>query len=277
VTIGHRFGSAFDAWLFHAQHFAGFDRRSGKYMKLKLMAVGLAAAVSFPVFAEGPHWGYAGAHGAGHWADMEPGFATCKIGKAQSPINIDTKQVKPAKLDPIGFHYSSGTVEVLNNGHTIQVNVPAGSAITLDGSEYQLVQFHFHTPSEEKINGKNFPLVAHFVHRNAEGKLAVVAVLFKSGKENEALKPVFDAMPNKEGEVARLAAFNPADVLPPVRTYYAFEGSLTTPPCSEDVRWQVLKNPVALSKNQITAFRKLYPMNARPVQPLNGRDVRSGG
>lgn len=244
-------------------------------MKLKLISAGMLALMSSVAFAgEHAHWGYGGKNGAKHWGDMESGFAACKIGKEQSPIDIKTAQAKPANLEPIGFNYSGGAAEVVNNGHTVQVNLPAGGKINLAGGEYQLLQFHFHTPSEEKINGKPYPLVAHFVHKNADGKLAVVAVLFKQGKENAALKPVFDALPAKEGETVKLDALNPADVLPAERTYYAFTGSLTTPPCSEGVRWQVLKTPVELSKGQLAAFSKLYKMNARPVQPLNGREVQ---
>ena len=247
-------------------------------MKLKLLVASLAVVISFPIFAEGsPHWGYGDKNGAEHWAELDPGFAACKMGKEQSPIDIHTTEVKPSKLGPIGFNYATGAAEVTNNGHAIQVNVPVGSTISLDGGDYSLVQFHFHATSEEQINDKNFPLGAHFVHKSAEGKLAVVTVLFKIGKENAALKPVFDTMPIKEGEVAKLDSLNPADVLPAERTYYAFEGSLTTPPCSEGVRWRVLKEPVELSESQLAAFRKLYPMNARPIQPLNGREVRAGG
>ena len=163
---------------------------------------------------------------------------------------------------------------MVNNGHTIQVNLPAAGAVTLDGVEYKLLQFHFHTPSEEKIDGKAYPLVAHLVHKNAQGQLAVVAVLFRVGKENTALKPVFEHLPTKESETFKLGLdINSADLLPANRAYYAFMGSLTTPPCSEEVRWQVLKTPVELSASQLAAFRRLYQMNARPVQPLNGRKV----
>jgi carbonic anhydrase len=156
------------------------------------------------------------------------------------------------------------------------VNLPAGSNVNIDGKPYQLLQFHFHTPSEERINGKSYPLVAHMVHKNAEGKLAVVAVLFRQGKENAALKPVFDALPGAEGEKAALGnGFDAAALLPKDRAYYAFTGSLTTPPCSEEVTWRVLKTPVEISASQLAAFRKLYPMNARPVQPLNDRSVEA--
>ncbi len=246
---------------------------SSTSLTLRLLAAGVMAAATIPAPAEDQaHWGYQGAHGAQHWGDIEAGFAECKLGKEQSPIDI--RGAKKSALSAIAFGYAQSDAEIVNNGHTVQVNLTAGGTVTLDGAEYKLLQFHFHTPSEEKIKGKAYPMVAHLVHKNAEGQLAVVAVLFKQGKENAALKGVFDALPAKEGETRALSGgFNPADILPADRAYYKFMGSLTTPPCSEGVHWQVLKQPVEISKAQIAAFRKLYKMNARPVQPLNGRKI----
>jgi carbonic anhydrase len=247
-------------------------------MKAKLLIVSLYTALaSHAALAEShAHWSYEGKTDAGHWAELDEGYATCKLGKNQSPINIETRRARRADLKPIEFSYAQGAAEVVNNGHTIQVNVPNGGNISIDGKPYQLLQFHFHTPSEEKIDGKAYPLVAHMVHKNAEGKLAVVAVLFKQGAENRSLKPVFAAMPAAEGEKAALGnGFDPAALLPASRGYYAFTGSLTTPPCSEEVTWRVLKTPVEVSSSQLAAFRKLYPMNARPVQPLNDRSVEA--
>jgi len=219
------------------------------------------------------HWGYQGKGGAAHWGDLQADYATCKLGKLQSPVDI--RGTEKADLPALGFHYENGPAEVVNNGHTIQVNLAnAGSAALASGS-YKLLQFHFHTPSEEKINGKAFPLVAHLVHRNEDGKLSVVAVLFKLGKENPVLAKVFAAMPTEaDGKAELPGGLNPADILPAKQGYYAYIGSLTTPPCSEGVRWQVLKDPVELSAAQLKAFKKLYPMNARPVQPLNGRSFQ---
>ncbi len=218
------------------------------------------------------HWGYSGEQGANHWGSMEPGFALCKNGKEQSPIDI--KMAGSGKPSAIDFGYAQSGAEVINNGHTIQVNVANGGSIKLDGTDYTLLQFHFHTPSEEKIGGKAYPLVAHLVHKSAAGQLAVVAVLFEVGDENQALKPVFSALPAKEGEATKLTSgFNASAILPAYKGHYKFMGSLTTPPCSEGVRWQVMKQRVELSKQQLDAFRKLFPMNARPVQPLNGRKI----
>jgi carbonic anhydrase len=232
-----------------------------------LMTIALAASAT-----EGPHWGYGGAHGPKEWGDMEAGFAECKLGKAQSPIDIH--DAKKAALPALDFQYAKSGGEIVNNGHTIQVNLANGGVLNLDGVPYKLVQFHFHGPSEEKINGKASAMVIHLVHQNAEGKLAVVAVLLKEGKANAALDPVFKNMPKEEGSKKALDAdLNATDLLPSKHGYYKFVGSLTTPPCSEGVRWQVLKQPVEVSKAQVAAFHALYKMNARPVQPLNGRVV----
>ncbi|MCE9638869.1 MAG: carbonic anhydrase family protein [Betaproteobacteria bacterium] len=246
-------------------------------MKFTIRAITLATAMALSngihaADTNAPHWGYGE---AGKWGDLSAEFKECKLGKEQSPIDIQTKAAEKTKLAAIGFNYKAGAGDVVNNGHTIQVNLTDAGSAKLAGSDYQLLQFHFHTPSEEKVDGKNFPLVAHLVHKSAAGGLGVVGVMFKEGKENAALKPVFDAMPAKEGGKAALKAnLNAADFLPADKGYYAFKGSLTTPPCSEGVAWQVMKQPVELSKGQIEAFRKLYKMNARPVQPLNGRKVQ---
>ncbi len=242
-------------------------------LRMVLLAIGLmVGSMGAHASEKAAHWEYKGKAGAAHWSDLEPDFASCKLGKEQSPIDI--RGAKKTKLAPIGFHYTPGAAEELNNGHTIQVNLASGGTIDLADGEYKLVQFHFHTPSEEKIKGKNYPLVAHLVHKSADGKLAVVAVLFKVGKENVALKHVFDSLPAKAGDKTALdGGIDLTSILPAAQGYYAFKGSLTTPPCSEGVRWQVLKAASEISPKQLAAFRKLYPMNARPVQALNGRVI----
>ena len=244
--------------------------------KMFVTCAAAAFAAGFAVAAEAPHFKYSGEHGPSHWGELDQAFATCKTGKAQSPIDI--RGTAKAPLPPIGFHYATGPAEVTNNGHSIQVNLAAGGTIDLASGTYKVVQFHFHAPSEEKIDGHAYAMVAHLVHSDDAGKLAVVAVLFKEGKANPTLAKVFAAMPAEEGGKAALeGGVNPADLLPARHDYYAYVGSLTTPPCSEGVQWQVLKQPVEISKQQLAAFRKLYPMNARPVQPLNGRKVELGG
>jgi len=243
-------------------------------LKMMVLALGLMAGAAGVQASDkaAPHWEYAGKAGTSHWSELDDSFSACKLGKAQSPIDI--RGAKAAQLAPIEFHYAGSPAEIVNNGHTVQVNLAEGGSIKLASGDYKLLQFHFHTPSEEKINGRNYPLVAHFVHKNAAGELAVVAVLFRQGKENAALQQVFAALPGKVGDKHVLeGSFNAEAVLPAQRGYYAYMGSLTTPPCSEGVHWQVLVKESEISRQQLAAFRKLYPMNARPVQPLNGRSL----
>jgi carbonic anhydrase len=233
----------------------------------------MAISVSLFALEESAHWTYGGQTGPAHWGDLDKENALCKLGKEQSPIDITGGQ--KADLEPIVFAYNSSPADIVNNGHSIQINVANGGSIRVGAAEYKLIQFHFHAPSEEKIGGKAHAMVAHLVHKSADGKLAVVAVEINGGKENAALKPVFDAIPARVGETRTLSGgVNVTSILPASRGYYTFMGSLTTPPCSEGVRWYVLKNAVEISAGQLAAFKKLYPMNARPVQPLNGRSLQ---
>lgn len=245
-------------------------------MKYKLTSLLLSALFAAPALAGGPepHWDYGSEAGPAKWSGIDSAFKACGIGKRQSPINIETRDSEKGGLKPIMFTYLPGPAEVVNNGHTIQVNLPNSGSARFDGLVYKLVQFHFHTPSEEKIDSMAQHMVAHFVHRAGDSKLAVVGVLFKLGKENAALKVVFDNLPKKQGLTFEIKEFNPADLIPADPTYFAYVGSLTTPPCTEDVKWQVMRTPIEISYAQLAAFKKLYKMNARPVQPLNGRRVQ---
>lgn len=231
-------------------------------------AAGAASAADTPA-----HWSYDGAHGPQHWGSMQADYSTCKLGHQQSPIDI--RATTKAQLPALEFAYQASPLKIIDNGHTIQVNYAAGSSVTIDGVRYELLQFHFHKPSEERINGRSYPLVAHLVHKNADGKLAVVAVLFKQGAENPLVKTLWDALPTTKGQQQEPAGVNIeiASLLPPAQGYYSFAGSLTTPPCSEEVSWFVLKQPVEISAAQLKRFARLYKHNARPVQPLNGRTV----
>jgi carbonic anhydrase len=225
------------------------------------------------------HWSYFGAEGAEKWGDIDPSFATCKTGAEQSPINIVSANSTKAKLDKLEFNYLPSRFAIANNGHTVQVDYDPGSHIKVGAQKYELVQFHFHTPSEEEIDGKEFDMVMHLVHRSAEGKLAVVAVLFDRGGENPFLKSFWERLPRDSGESRSLPTLpvRVAEVLPLDKSYFTYMGSLTTPPCSEGVRWFVLKTPVGISKAQTTAFRRIHPMNNRPVQALGSRVVKDGG
>lgn len=216
---------------------------------------------------DGVHWGYQGDEGPEHWGDN---FPVCAKGKKQSPLNIVGPFEK--SKDALSVAYQEGPLKILNNGHTIQVNVEPGSSLMINKESYELLQFHFHRPSEEQIDGKNAAMVAHFVHKSKAGKLAVIGVLLNEGKENLAIKTLWDNLPPKEGvEHLPKVKFNPSALLPSSMAHYAYEGSLTTPPCTEGVNFYILKTSVDLSKIQVTKFP--FKMNARPVQNLNGRKI----
>ena len=220
------------------------------------------------------HWGYSGDAGPAYWGELSPEYALCAEGAAQSPIDI--RDASALDLVDIDFRYGESANNIFNNGHTIQVNIDAGSAIVYNGITYNLLQFHFHSPSEHTIEGMPAPLEIHFVHQDPNsGNLAVVGILLTEGEgDNEAYSAVFDHLPAHVGEPE--AAGEPialAALLPGARSFYTYQGSLTTPPCSEIVRWLLLENPVELSARQIAAFRALYDGNARPVQELGKRDL----
>ncbi len=214
------------------------------------------------------HWSYEGAMGPAQWGKE---FPTCAKGKSQSPLDIRGPFVKARVV--VTADYKEGPLKMINNGHTIQVNVVPGSKLRVDGVPHDLLQFHFHRPSEEKIDGKPMSMVVHFVHKNAAGKLAVLGVLLKEGNENPGIKTLWTHMPTEEGpEVAPEGVnFNPGNLLPREFDYYSYEGSLTTPPCTEGVRFFILKTTVNVAKEQVNSFP--FKLNARPVQALNGREI----
>lgn len=218
-------------------------------------------------------WGYAGDNGPAHWGDLSPAFAACKLGLAQSPIDLTgDAQTRPHDL---AFRYAPAPLEIVDNGHTIQVDYPPGSTLVSGGREYALLQFHFHRLSEHTLDGQSTDMELHLVHQDADGNAAVVGVLLNAGQRNEALQPVWAHVPAAKGEKRRVAgaAIDAADLLPANLSYYSYVGSLTTPPCSEGVRWFVLSSPVEVSPEQLAQFAAFYPDNARPIQPLNGRPV----
>ena len=204
---------------------------------------------------------------------MKPEFAKCSSGTRQSPIDI--RDGIKLQLDPVQFDYKPSAFRVIDNGHTVQVNVSGGNAIEVMGRRYELVQFHFHRPSEERINGRQFDMVAHLVHKDSEGRLAVVAVLLERGGAQPIVQTVWNNLPLEKGEeLAAKATLNLNGLLPEDRSYFTYMGSLTTPPCSEGVLWVVMKNPVPISSEQIGIFARLYPMNARPIQSGSGRMIK---
>lgn len=218
-------------------------------------------------------WGYAGDIGPAQWGDLSPAFAACKLGVSQSPIDL-TSDIE-AKPHDLVFRYGSTPLEIINNGHTIQVNYAPGNMLVSGGKQFTLVQFHFHHLSEHTVDGKPADMEMHLVHRDAAGNLAVVGVFLAAGQQNEALQPVWAHMPAAVGAARQVqgVTVNAADLLPADLSYYSYTGSLTTPPCGEDVRWYVLADPVEVSPVQIDRFAALYPDNARPTQPLNERTI----
>jgi carbonic anhydrase len=211
------------------------------------------------------HWDY-DKHGPEHWGEFSQ---TCEKGKQQSPINIKTTDTHSLQsmYTLISDEDRHTTATVTDNGHGIKITPKEGGKITVHGVEYKLLQFHFHGKSENTVNDVHFDLEMHMVHQNPEGQLAVVGVMFLEGDNN----PVLDNILGNVGETIRI---DPADVLPKdTSKYYHWVGSLTTPPCSENVQWYLMKDTLSASKDQIEAFRKYYDHNYRPTQPLNGRTV----
>ena len=230
-----------------------------------------------PAHHEGEvHWAYEGENGPQAWGKLKPEFNTCALGKRQSPINIEESSTLQGPAEPLQFNYQPSSGTVVNNGHTIQVDLYGDNTLTVRGSTYKLIQFHFHTPSEERVNYRGFAMVAHLVHKNNEGQLAVVAVLLDPGVANALVNKVWTYMPLDTGDRVRMpqGLIDMNELLPKDQRYYQFMGSLTTPPCTEGVLWMVLKQPAGVSREQIKLFTQLFPNNARPVQAVNGRAVR---
>ena len=242
--------------------------------KATALMISLSLAISASARAdEGAHWAYDGHGGPEHWAELSKDFSMCGLGRNQSPVNL--AGAVPSSLAAIRFDYPLETSEIVNNGHTVQINIAPGSAIDADGHHYLLKQVHFHTPSENQIDGKSFAAEAHFVHADADGNLAVVAVLFDDGAASPGLAALDPAMPDRTGQHRPVQARNAiAALLPPSRDYFEYSASLTTPPCSEGVRWLVMKQPMTISPVQREALaRIMHGPNNRPVQPLNARLV----
>jgi len=218
------------------------------------------------------HWAYEGEEGPTHWGEIDPSYTTCSQGKSQSPIDVTVTDEKD--LTNISFHYQSSDIRILNNGHTVQVNYDAGSYIEVDGQRFDVLQFHYHAPSEHAVNGKLLAAELHIVHKNSDGQLAVVGILIAEGAENQAFQPFLDNLPAEESEEKDTGTLlNAADLLPAIQTTYRYSGSLTTPPCTEGVTWLLMTNPVELSAGQIAALEHVFEGNNRPVQALNNRSV----
>lgn len=219
------------------------------------------------------HWSYGGETGPEAWGRLSPDFALCETGTEQSPVNL--ANATAAELPDLRFDYQEVPREVVNTGHTLQVNYPPGSTMTVGGATYQLLQFHFHTPAEHRLRGRELPMEVHFVHRGPGGNLAVVGVLVEPGAENRAVQPLWSHLPARAGEERNVSSvrIDPERLLPEDRQTYRYAGSLTTPPCTEGVRWFVFDEPIRMSPAQIEAVRSIIGTTNRPVQPLGGRTL----
>lgn len=222
-------------------------------------------------------WSYEGETGPQHWGELDSSFSACKYGAKQSPINIEFSQVKAkGKFVYLDIRYHKLPYTLINNGHSIQANVKTSSnRIIIGGKEYRLVQFHFHTPSEHTFNRSYYDMELHLVHQAGNGSIAVLGVMIKEGKKNEVLAPAWEIMPKEktEEEIIMKESINIKELLPTNKILYHYMGSLTTPPCSENIKWFLYQKPIEMSQDQIEQFQNIFPDNHRPIQPLNGREI----
>ncbi|MGA2851954.1 MAG: carbonic anhydrase family protein [Terracidiphilus sp.] len=223
-------------------------------------------------------WDYEGKHGALAWGKLDPAYKACSVGHEQSPIDIRGAHLNKA-LQPIEFHYIGGPVTLEHNGHTIIVHVDPGSYIVADGVRYDLVQFDFHHPAEEAVKGRLTDMDVHLVHKSADGKQAVVAIRLaedRSTPPNAVLAALWPHLPTKAGDTAKVTEMvNAGGLLPPDKGYWTYVGSLSVPPCTEDVRWFILEQEVTLSRDQLLAFASLFKVNSRPLQDPHGRRIEA--
>lgn len=235
-----------------------------------------------PAHTVDAHWGYEGEGGPEYWPRLSPAYAACGQGGNQSPVDIVRNASGSAGAWRIDYRSTSLKIahhehvtNIVDNGHTIQVTVDEGSRLTTDRGTYTLKQFHFHTPSEHAIDGSRFPMEVHFVHQDAEGRFAVVAALYQLGPENENLAKIIPHLPKVKGGAANLAdvRLELAFHLPATNASYSYMGSLTTPPCSENVEWLVFRDPISASAAQLETFARVLGPTSRPLQPLNGRSI----
>ncbi|MEO5932643.1 MAG: carbonic anhydrase family protein [Duganella sp.] len=238
----------------------------------KAAAVAAAAPPPAPKFFSNT-WSYEGETGPANWGKINPAWARCGSGNRQSPIDI--RDGMKVELEQISFDYHPSTFNVTDNGHTVQVMVGSGNFLTVQNRMYELIQFHFHRPSEERINGKGYEMVVHLVHKDGEGRIAMLALLLERGKSQPAIQTVWNNLPLEKLEtLAPAVVLDPMELLPARRDYFTFMGSMTTPPCQEGVLWLVMKEPIQASPAQMALFSRLYPLNSRPIQPGSGRIIK---
>ena len=262
----------------------------GSFAVLHVTAATASDNAPVPAPAQLPHWSYAEGEGPAQWAELSSKYSLCGEGLRQSPIDLVENSVADSVGDEkatnrrIGFQYSASPLrivrqssisDVLNSGHTIQINPGGESMLDLDGEHFRLVQFHFHAPSEHTLDGRRFQMEMHAVHQSQSGELAVVGVFIQSGVAHPTIGQLWAHIPENEGMIDHHenVEIKPGALLPAKISLFRYSGSLTTPPCNENVRWIVIAEPIELSEEQIETFKKFYPKNNRPLQPLNGRKM----
>lgn len=241
-------------------------------MKFKHFLISMIICFSDPIFAE-ELWSYKGLGSPEKWGDLNPDWVTCKTGKNQSPIDIN--ETIKGNLPKLEMVFTTEVKNIINNGHTIQINTTSHMGVEIDGESFTIEQLHFHTPSENLLNGTSYPIEIHFVHSNKQGQLAVIAVMANEGKTNPIINKLLELTPKEINSTYYIERnMTLKDLFPNDMHYYRYSGSLTTPPCSEGVIWIVMKQPIEISKSQIQAFvTSLKGQNNRPLQPLNGRQI----
>ena len=236
------------------------------HVKVLTLAVGMFVA---PGAVTAQTFGYFGPNGPAFWGELRPEWAACGAGEIQSPVDF-TKlpPTPPSQGRKLSIEYDANTTgEIFNNGHTIEVETEGANTLTLDGVAYDLVQFHFHTASEHRVEGRGFDMELHLVHAGADGSNAVIGVFLKRGRSSGALAPIFENLPDDLNVDHPLESpFDPAAFLPQSRTHRRYVGSLTTPPCTEGVQWIVMSEPVTVSDEDMAQFAARVHFNARPVQ-----------
>jgi carbonic anhydrase len=249
--------------------FSGCTEKTEKQTGENATEETVSSGITTPEKVSEPHWSYEGEEGPDYWAEL--GYRDC-AGKEQSPIDIPDKTQLHA--NDISYNYNPSVLEISNNGHTIKVADENNSEIIVNGDTFRLEQYHFHAPSEHTINGTYYDMELHLVHQSDAGKYTVVGVMMQTGSENKAYVPIWQYLPAVKGDPENITSvkIDANDLLPQNLSYYQYNGSFTTPPCTEGVNWFVLSNPVELSKAQIEAFQKIYSSNNRTIQALNQRE-----
>ena len=249
-----------------------------RFAALASLSLALATLAAGQINAQTTtNWDYEGKRGALNWGKLAPDFKACAKGRDQSPIDIRGARLNKA-LQPIEFHYIAGPVTLENDGHTVMAHVDPGSYMVAGGVRYELVEFDFHHPSEVTVKGKFSDMEVHLMHKSADGKLAVLAVRLVEdvGNPNAVLATLWQHLPTKASATEKVSEMvNPGGLLPADRGYWTYDGSLSTPPCTEGVRWFVFEQEMGVSRDQVRAFSSLFKVNTRPMQETHGRRIEA--